>query len=210
MSLFFPEVSDCGQGSLGVLHADGITEWSPERFASFINVITQRLSTLIVQSADPNDKVGAIFALDELIDCEAIEAAQKASKYSNYLRAALKSNDAAVLDAAAHALGHLARPGGAFTAELVEAEMTSAFEWLQPDSKLHESRRLAAVLLIRELARNERRQLFSYVSLDDKYGWISPMEARNSESVEAGVDEREYDALQEMIKTNNAKRVREA
>ncbi|KAK5075469.1 phosphatidylinositol kinase-related protein kinase tor1 [Lithohypha guttulata] len=136
-------------------------EWSPERFGSFYDKITGRLSQLIVQSQDPTDKVGGIFALDRLIDCEAIDAAQKASKYSNYLRAALKSNDAAVLDAACRAMGHLARPGGAFTAELVEAEMTSAFEWLQPDSK--QERRLASVLLIRELAKNSPTLVYGFI-----------------------------------------------
>ncbi|KAK5092938.1 phosphatidylinositol kinase-related protein kinase tor1 [Exophiala xenobiotica] len=137
-------------------------EWPPERFASFYDKITNRLSQLIVQSQDTSDKIGGIFALDRLVDCEAVDAAQKASKYSNYLRAALRSNDAAVLDAASRALGHLARPGGAFTAELVEAEMTSAFEWLQPDSK-QESRRLAAVLLIRELAKNSPTLVYGFI-----------------------------------------------
>ncbi|KAK5939777.1 phosphatidylinositol kinase- protein kinase tor1 [Knufia obscura] len=137
-------------------------EWPPERFASFYDKITNRLSQLIVQSQDVSDKIGGIYALDQLIHCDAIDAAQKASKYSNYLRAALRSNDAAVLDAASEALGHLARPGGAFTAELVEAEMTSAFEWLQPDSK-QESRRLAAVLLIRELAKNSPTLVYGFI-----------------------------------------------
>lgn len=106
--------------------------------------------------------MGGIFALDRLIDCEAIDAASKVSKYSNYLRTALKSNDPAVLDAASRALGHLARPGGAYTAELVEAEMTSAFEWLQPDSK-QEARKLAAVLLIRELAKNSPTLVYGFI-----------------------------------------------
>lgn len=120
------------------------------------------MSQLIVQSQDASDKIGGIIALDRLIDCEAVDAASKASKYSNFLRAALRSNDPAVLDAASKALGHLARPGGAYTAELVEAEMTSAFEWLQPDSK-QESRRLAAVLLIRELASNSPTLVYGFI-----------------------------------------------
>jgi serine/threonine-protein kinase mTOR len=66
------------------------------------------------------------------------------------------------LDAAARALGHLARPGGAYTAELVEAELTSAFEWLQPESK-QESRKLAAVLLIRELAKNSPTLVYGFI-----------------------------------------------
>ncbi|KAK5278839.1 phosphatidylinositol kinase-related protein kinase tor1, partial [Exophiala xenobiotica] len=137
-------------------------EWSPERFGAFYDRVTNRISNLIVQAPDPGDKVGGVLALDRLIDCEAIDAAQKASKYSNYLRAALKSNDYTVLDAASRALGHLARPGGAYTAELVEAEMTSAFEWLQPENK-QESRKLAAVLLIREMARNSPTLVYGFI-----------------------------------------------
>ncbi|EXJ80982.1 FKBP12-rapamycin complex-associated protein [Capronia epimyces CBS 606.96] len=137
-------------------------EWSPERFSAFYDRVTQRISNLVVQAPDPNDKVGGILALDRLIDSDAVDAAQKASKYSNYLRAALKSNDYTVLDVASRALGHLARPGGAYTAELVEAEMTSAFEWLQPESK-QESRKLAAVLLIREMAKNSPTLVYGFI-----------------------------------------------
>ncbi|EXJ58070.1 FKBP12-rapamycin complex-associated protein [Cladophialophora yegresii CBS 114405] len=137
-------------------------EWSPERFSTFYDKVTTRISNLIVQAPDASDKVGGVLALDRLIDCDAIDPAQKASKYSNYLRAALKSNDYSVLDAAARALGHLARPGGAYTAELVEAELTSAFEWLQPETK-QESRKLAAVLLIRELAKNSPTLVYGFI-----------------------------------------------
>jgi serine/threonine-protein kinase mTOR len=143
--------------------ADYVPEWSPERFSSFYDTLTKRISNLILdQTSDVNDKVGGILALDRLIDCDAIDAASKVSKYSNFLRAALRNNEFAILDAATRALGHLARPGGAYTAELVEAEMTSAFEWLQPENK-QESRKLAAVLLIRELARNSPTLVYGFI-----------------------------------------------
>ena len=128
---------------------------------ALVDRVTNRISGLI-QSQDPNDKVGGVVALDRLIDCEAIDAAQKASKFSNYLRAALRSNDGLVLERASQALGHLARPGGAYTAELVEAEVASAFEWLQPDNK-QESRKLAAAYLIRELARNSPTLIYGFI-----------------------------------------------
>ena len=95
------------------------------------------------------------------IDCDAINAGEKASKYSNFLRAGLLSNDYGVLEKIARALGHLARPGGAYTAELVEAEMTSAFEWLQTDKQ--ESRKLAAVLIIREMAKNSPTLVYGFI-----------------------------------------------
>ncbi|RMZ86883.1 hypothetical protein DV736_g5890, partial [Chaetothyriales sp. CBS 134916] len=157
-----PEVKARAATELSSLITLYSREWSPERFSVFYDRITVRISNLIVQATDPSDKVGGILALDRLIDCDAIDAASKVSKYSNYLRAALRSNDYAVLDVASRAMGHLARPGGAFTAELVEAEMTSAFEWLQPESKA-ESRRLAAVLLIRELAKNSPTLVYGFI-----------------------------------------------
>lgn len=151
---------------MGMSHMEEATnkhlEWSPERFSNFSDRVANKISNLIIQSQDPNDKIGGVLALDKLIDCDAIDAAQKASKFSNYLRAALRSNDPGVLEKAAQSLGHLARPGGAYTAELVEAEMTSAFEWLQPDNK-QESRKLAAVLLIRELAKNSPTLVYGFI-----------------------------------------------
>ena len=62
---------------------------------------------------------------------------------------------------AARALGRLAVPGGALTAELVESEVKSALEWLQSDRQ--ESRRFAAVLTIRELAKNSPTLLYAFV-----------------------------------------------
>ncbi len=55
----------------------------------------------------------------------------------------------------------MAIPGGALTAELVESEVKSALEWLQSDRQ--ESRRFAAVLTIRELAKNSPTLLYVFV-----------------------------------------------
>ena len=62
---------------------------------------------------------------------------------------------------AAIALGHLAVPGGALTAELVESEVQSALEALQSDRQ--ESRRFAAVLCISQLAKNSPTLLYAFV-----------------------------------------------
>ena len=62
---------------------------------------------------------------------------------------------------AARALGHLAVPGGALTAELVESEVLSALEWLQSDRQ--ENRRFAAVLVLRELAKNSPTLLYAFI-----------------------------------------------
>ena len=89
------------------------------------------------------------------------DAAKKTARFYGNLRSALRSSDNAVLIFAARALGHLAVPGGALTAELVESEVKSALEWLQSDRQ--ESRRFAAVLVIRELAKNSPTLLYAFV-----------------------------------------------
>ena len=100
-------------------------------------------------------------AIEQLISFDGDDAAQKTTRFSGYLRAALRSNDNTVLVFAARALGKLAVPGGALTAELVESEVKSALEWLQSDRQ--ESRRFAAVLSIRELAKNSPTLLYAFV-----------------------------------------------
>ena len=113
-------------------------------------------------SIDTIDKIGGILAIEQLITFEGDDAAQKTTRYSGYLRAALRSNDNEVLIYAAQALGHLATPGGALTAELVESEVKSALEWLQTEPR-QESRRFAAVLIIRELAKHSPTLLYPFV-----------------------------------------------
>ena len=61
----------------------------------------------------------------------------------------LEGSDTHAMVVAAQCLGKLATPGGALTAELVEAEVKHALEWLT--SERNENRRFAAVLILREL-----------------------------------------------------------
>ncbi|KAL9635499.1 MAG: hypothetical protein Q9164_003418, partial [Protoblastenia rupestris] len=123
--------------------------------------VNHRIAQLITQSNDTTDKIGGILAIEQLIGFDGDDAAQKTTRFSSFLHAALKSNDNTVLMFAARALGHLAIPGGALTAELVETEVQSALEWLQ--NERHENRRFAAVLIIRELAKNSPTLLYSFV-----------------------------------------------
>lgn len=115
----------------------------------------------MVTGGDANEKIGGLLALDRLIDFDGVDIAQKTTRFASYLRSALRSNDNAVLLYAARSLGRLAKPGGALTAELVESEIQSAMEWLQ--SERQESRRFAAVLIIRELGRGSPTLLFGFV-----------------------------------------------
>jgi serine/threonine-protein kinase mTOR len=131
--------------------------------------VSSRINSL-VQSPEPYEKLGGLLALDRLINTEGVDAAQKTTRFASYLHNALRSNDYAVLDKAAQCLGHLAKPGGALTAELVESEIQSAMEWLQSDRQ--EGRRLAAVLVIRELAKNSPTLLYGFVPQIFELIWI--------------------------------------
>ena len=125
----------------------------------------------MLQSTDPSEKIGGILAIEQLITIDVDDAAQRTTRYASCLRQALRSNDNKVLVFAARALGHLAIPGGAFTAELVESEIQSALESLQ--SEKQEIRRFAAVLVIRELARNSPTLLYAFVPQIFDCIWIA-------------------------------------
>ena len=112
-------------------------------------------------SSEVNEKIGGIVAIEHLIGFDGDDNAQKTTRFAAYLRAALRFNDNEVLVYAARALGRLCIPGGSLTAELVESEVKSALEWLTSDRQ--ENRRFAAVLEIRELARNAPTLLYAFV-----------------------------------------------
>jgi FKBP12-rapamycin complex-associated protein len=65
------------------------------------------------------------------------------SRFANYLRNMLPSNDVTVMEMAAQAVGKLALASGSYTAEYVEFEAKRAFEWLMGDR--NENKRHAAV-----------------------------------------------------------------
>ena len=110
---------------------------------------------------ETQERIGGILAIEALIGFDGDDQAQKTTRFSGYLRAALRSNDNALLIYAARCLGRLAKPGGALTAELVESEVKYALEWLQ--SERQENRRFAAVLVMRELAKSSPTLLYAYV-----------------------------------------------
>lgn len=146
-------------------------DWAPEKFLEFYNAVSQRIAQLVVTGSDANEKIGGLLALDRLIDFDGVDAAQKTTRFASYLRSALRSNDLAVLVYAARSLGRLAKPGGALTAELVESEIQSALEWLQ--SERQESRRFAAVLIIRELAKGSPTLLYGFVTQIFELIWVA-------------------------------------
>ena len=65
------------------------------------------------------------------------------SRFANYLRNLLPSNDVTVMEMASRAVGRLALASGTYAAEYVEFEAKRSFEWLTADRQ--EGKRHAAV-----------------------------------------------------------------
>ena len=83
----------------------------------------------------------------------------------------MRGTDYAAMVVAARALGRLAQPGGTLTAELVEAEVKGALEWLQLERT--ENRRFAAVLILRELAKNSPTLMYQWIAQIFELIWVA-------------------------------------
>ncbi|XP_010245613.1 PREDICTED: serine/threonine-protein kinase TOR isoform X2 [Nelumbo nucifera] len=125
---------------------------SGEAFSRFMDQLYDRISSLL-ESNDVAENLGALRAIDELIDVTLGESASKVSKFSNYMRTVFETKrDPEILILASTVLGHLARAGGAMTADEVERQVKNALDWLRGDRI--EYRRFAAVLILKEMAEN--------------------------------------------------------
>lgn len=123
-----------------------------EAFSRFMDQLYDRISTLL-ESNDVAENLGALRAIDELIDVALGENASKVSKFSNYIRNVFElKRDPEILVLASRVLGHLARAGGAMTADEVEHQVKIALDWLRGERI--EYRRFAAVLILKEMAEN--------------------------------------------------------
>ncbi|KAL6517525.1 hypothetical protein OROMI_033226 [Orobanche minor] len=123
-----------------------------EVFSRFMDQLYDRITSLL-ESNEVAENLGALRAIDELIDVGVRENAVKVAKISNYMRTAFEAKrEPETLVVASKVLGHLARAGGAMTADEVERLVKIALEWLRGDRI--EYRRFAAVLILKEMAEN--------------------------------------------------------
>ncbi|CAN0880168.1 Serine/threonine-protein kinase TOR [Linum grandiflorum] len=123
-----------------------------EAFSRFMDQLYDRISSLL-HSNDVAENLGALRAVNELIDVALGENASKVSKFASYMRHVFEvKQDPEVLALASRVLGHLARAGGAMTADEVEIQVRMALDWLQNDKAEH--RLFAAVLILKEMAEN--------------------------------------------------------
>lgn len=145
-----------------------------EASAKFFNGLTGRLFDL-VNSVDVYEKLGGISVMDELIDVKVEGSETLLGRFAHCLRilfqqsASHTDEDFAVLEAAARALGHLARRGGALTDDIVGVQVAHAFEWLRTDK----SKRLAAVFILKTLSQNTPTLFSVYVEQFLQHIWIA-------------------------------------
>uniref|UniRef100_A0A6N2LXY0 Serine/threonine-protein kinase TOR n=1 Tax=Salix viminalis TaxID=40686 RepID=A0A6N2LXY0_SALVM len=125
---------------------------SGEAFPRFMDHLYERISGLL-ESNEVAENLGALRAIGELIDVAFGENASKVSKFAIYMRSVFEvKRDPDVLTLASRVLGHLARAGGAMTADEVEFQVKMALDWLRNDKT--EFRLFAAVLILKEVAEN--------------------------------------------------------
>ncbi|XP_076915398.1 serine/threonine-protein kinase TOR-like [Bidens hawaiensis] len=157
-----------------------------EAFSRFMDQLYDRITSLL-ESNDVADNLGALRATDELIDLKLGASGTKVSKFSNYMRIVFDTKrDPEILILASKVLGHLARAGGAMTADEVECQMRNALQWL--GSERVEYRRFAAVLILKELAENASTVFNVHVSEFVDAIWVAlrdPTLAVRERAVEA-------------------------
>ena len=174
---------------------------SAEPAAAFLLSLCNRVFA-VVQSTPPRPHFAQLAALelvDALLDLPAASNETVLIRVAHALRlllqqAGLTTNDPMVLQAAAAALGHLARLGSPLTLDLVNFQVKQAFEWLQQSTTVGaassntaaELRELAAVLVLKQLAANAPTLFNPHVPMFLDLIWV-PIHAMRVDVREAAV-----------------------
>ncbi|CAN6610146.1 serine/threonine-protein kinase Tor2p [Trichomonascus vanleenenianus] len=145
-------------------------EMMSDQYTRHNNDINKRIFELL-RSPDPNTRIGAILAIDQLIDADTgEEAAVKITRFANYIRSVVLTSDIDVMRAACNAMGKLTIFSG-LAGDLVDFEVKRSLEWLQSDRQ--EVRRHAAVLNIKSIATYSPTLLYAYVGSVLDNIWIA-------------------------------------
>ncbi|XP_047315173.1 serine/threonine-protein kinase TOR isoform X1 [Impatiens glandulifera] len=127
-------------------------ELSGEAFSRLMDQLYDRITRLL-ESNDVADNLGALRAIDELIDVPLGENTLKISRFFGYMRTVFEmKRDREILMLAGAVLGHLARAGRATASDEVKTQVKNALAWLHGERV--EYRRFTAVLILKEMAEN--------------------------------------------------------
>ncbi|KAI1406854.1 FAT-domain-containing protein [Hypoxylon sp. FL1857] len=151
-------------------------DFQPEQFQVFYNSVNNKITTLMLHGNDSSERLGGVFALEELIGFHGVDVTTKYTRFIANLQNILRGKDIVPMQAAAVALGKLCQPGPSLISELVESEVKTALEWLQSDRV--EEKRYSAVLVLRELAENAPTLMYAYVGLIFDLIWVGLRDQR--------------------------------
>ncbi|MCP9257960.1 Serine/threonine-protein kinase mTOR [Dirofilaria immitis] len=121
-----------------------------EIFATFDAKVDQSAIHTLMTSLDNDERKAGIILIACLVE-NAGDETKRVPRFAKYLLKALVQGDEAGMKLVARAIAYLIQTSKTFAAELVEKSINQVCEWLE-ESERHESRRLAAVFLARQLA----------------------------------------------------------
>uniref|UniRef100_A0A0P4VNQ8 Serine/threonine-protein kinase TOR n=2 Tax=Scylla TaxID=6760 RepID=A0A0P4VNQ8_SCYOL len=136
-----------------------LREVSVDALVAFLDAFNQHIFEMVT-SNDINEKKGGIYAIMSLVDVDIGQTGHRISRFGNYLKNLTNSPDTGVVELTAKAVGRLALTSGTFMTEYVDDLVKRSFEWLEDRN---EGRRLAAALLLRELALSVPTYFFQQV-----------------------------------------------
>lgn len=146
------------------------SELKGERLMAFQNEVNRRMIEL-THSAQSSSKLGGITAIDNFLSLESEDNSARLYRSYQYLKPNLPCSDPQVMVAAARVLGRVAKYGGhSLGDQFIEFEVQRALDMLQGEP--NENARYAAVLIIKEIARNVPYLFHVYVSRVIDHIWV--------------------------------------
>jgi hypothetical protein len=147
-------------------------EMPHDKFITVESEVYSKLFSLVHSKTDRSERLAGVAALDALLAVPSFDQDKKTIRFGNNLSNGLKAAtaDYEFLHAVARALGKMA--SSAANVDRVEFEIGRSLEWLRSDRGDH--RRLAAVLVLRELAREAPTAFYAKTQQSrDGETWIS-------------------------------------
>ncbi|THH04859.1 hypothetical protein EW145_g5218 [Phellinidium pouzarii] len=129
--------------------------------------IVKRLIPSLAHGSTSVEKMGAIVAIEHLLDLEkeeTIETKRNCYRFYNYVKFALPYPDYSVMQAAAETLGKIVQVGGSvFDDAFMDFEVPAAIQLMQSDRQ--EPGRYAGVLILKQLALHNSTCFHLHISL---------------------------------------------
>ena len=153
------------------------TELKGDNLSTFNNDLHRRIFEL-THSQHAHEKLGGIVAIEGLIDLESEDNSARLYRFYQYLKPNLPCSDVQVMIAASKTLGRVSHYGGqSLGDQFIEFEVLRALDFLQAGDR-NESGRYAAVLIIKEIARNVPHHFHLYVPRVLDRIWIAIRDTR--------------------------------